>query len=111
MGIRAPRLFFITQAETAPPLFVVMTNEPEHIHFSYQRYLTNQLRKAFGFDGRAASRQSTKSADAAAKKRPSQTDFTVTPRTIRSTVELLARGITTCSTKATSRFHRSMVAA
>ena len=51
MGIRSPRLFFITQVETAPPLFVVMTNEPEHIHFSYQRYLTNQLRKAFGFDG------------------------------------------------------------
>jgi GTP-binding protein len=51
MGNRAPRLFFITQAESAPPLFVVMTNEPEHIHFSYQRYLTNQLRKAFGFEG------------------------------------------------------------
>jgi GTP-binding protein len=51
MGNRAPRLFFITQAETAPPLFVVMTNEPEHIHFSYQRFLTNQLRKAFGFEG------------------------------------------------------------
>jgi len=51
MGNRAPRLFFITQAETKPPLFVVMTNEPEHIHFSYQRYLTNQLRKAFGFEG------------------------------------------------------------
>jgi GTPase len=51
MGRAAPRLFFITQAETCPPLFVVMTNEPEHIHFSYQRYLTNQLRKAFGFEG------------------------------------------------------------
>jgi GTP-binding protein len=51
MGRAAPRLFFITQAETSPPLFVVMTNEPEHIHFSYQRYLTNQLRKAFGFEG------------------------------------------------------------
>jgi GTP-binding protein len=51
MGSRAPRLFFITQAETAPPRFIVMTNEPEHIHFSYQRYLMNQLRKAFGFDG------------------------------------------------------------
>jgi GTP-binding protein len=51
VGNRAPRLFFITQAETAPPLFVVMTNEPEHIHFSYQRYLTNQLRKEFGFEG------------------------------------------------------------
>jgi GTP-binding protein len=51
MGNRAPRLFFVTQAETAPPHFVVMTNEPEHIHFSYQRYLTNQLRKQFGFAG------------------------------------------------------------
>jgi len=51
MGNRAPRLFFVTQAETAPPNFIVMTNEPEHIHFSYQRYLTNQLRKAFGFSG------------------------------------------------------------
>ena len=51
MGNRAPRLFFITQVETGPPLFVVMTSEPEHIHFSYQRFLTNQLRKAFGFDG------------------------------------------------------------
>jgi GTPase len=51
MGNRAPRLFFVTQVETAPPHFVVMTNEPEHIHFSYQRYITNQLRKAFGFDG------------------------------------------------------------
>jgi GTPase len=51
MGNRAPRIYFVTQAETAPPLFVVMTNEPEHIHFSYQRYLSNQLRKAFGFAG------------------------------------------------------------
>jgi GTPase len=51
MGNRAPRLFFITQAETAPPLFVVMTNEPEHIHFSYQRFITNQIREAFGFEG------------------------------------------------------------
>ena len=51
MGNRAPRLFFVTQAETAPPHFVVMTNEPEHIHFSYQRYIGNQLRKAVGFEG------------------------------------------------------------
>jgi GTP-binding protein len=51
MGSRSPRLYFITQAETAPPLFVVMSNEPEYIHFSYQRFLTNQLRKAFGFEG------------------------------------------------------------
>jgi GTP-binding protein len=51
MGNRSPRLFYVTQAETGPPVFVVMTNEPEHIHFSYQRYVANQLRKAFGFQG------------------------------------------------------------
>ena len=50
-GIRAPRLYYITQAETSPPLFVVMTNEPDHIHFSYQRFVINQLRRAFGFEG------------------------------------------------------------
>ncbi len=48
---RAPRLFFITQAQTKPPTFVVMSSAPEHIHFSYQRFVTNQLRKTFGFDG------------------------------------------------------------
>jgi GTP-binding protein len=51
MGSRAPRLYYVTQAEISPPLFVVMTNEPEHIHFSYQRFLVNQIRKAFGFEG------------------------------------------------------------
>jgi GTP-binding protein len=51
MGNKAPRLFFVTQAESAPPLFVAMTSDPDHIHFSYQRFLANQLRKAFGFEG------------------------------------------------------------
>jgi len=51
MGSRAPRLYYVTQAETNPPLFVIITNEPEHIHFSYRRYVVNQLRSAFGFEG------------------------------------------------------------
>jgi GTP-binding protein len=51
MGARAPRLYYITQAETSPPLFVIMSNAPESVHFSYQRYVTNQIRKHFGFDG------------------------------------------------------------
>ena len=34
-----------------PPLFVVMTNDPDTLHFSYRRYVANQLRKAFGFEG------------------------------------------------------------
>jgi GTPase len=50
-GGKAPRLFYITQAETSPPLFVVMASDPEKLHFSYQRYVQNQLRKAFGFEG------------------------------------------------------------
>jgi GTPase len=50
-GGKAPRLYFITQAQTRPPLFVVMTNAPESIHFSYHRYIANQLRKRFGFSG------------------------------------------------------------
>ncbi len=50
-GGKCPRFYFITQAESAPPLFVVMTNAPDSIHFSYQRYVANQIRKHFGFDG------------------------------------------------------------
>jgi GTPase len=35
MGGRAPRLYYVTQAEVAPPTFVAMTNAPDSIHFSY----------------------------------------------------------------------------
>ena len=51
MGGRAPRLYYVTQAETAPPTFIVMTNAPDSIHFSYRRFVANQLRKHFGFEG------------------------------------------------------------
>ncbi len=51
MGGRAPRLYYITQAETAPPVFVVLASSPESVHFSYQRFVVNQLRKHFEFDG------------------------------------------------------------
>ncbi len=50
-GGRAPRLYFITQAETAPPTFVVIASHPESVHFSYRRFISNQLRKRFGFEG------------------------------------------------------------
>lgn len=50
---RSVRLYFVTQAETRPPRFVVVTNEPEGIHFSYQRYVVNALRERFGFEGTA----------------------------------------------------------
>ena len=45
------RLFYITQAEARPPTFVIVSNQPKLVHFSYQRYVVNQLRKRFGFDG------------------------------------------------------------
>jgi GTP-binding protein len=51
MGARAPRLYYVTQAEVAPPTFIAMTNAPDSIHFSYRRYVVNQLRKHFGFEG------------------------------------------------------------
>ena len=45
------RIYYVTQAETKPPRFVVVTNEPEAVHFSYQRYVVNALRERFGFRG------------------------------------------------------------
>ncbi|MFO0685332.1 MAG: ribosome biogenesis GTPase Der [Sandaracinus sp.] len=48
---RPVRLYYVTQAETHPPRFVVVTNEPDHVHFSYQRYVVNAIRERFGFEG------------------------------------------------------------
>ncbi len=51
MHHRAVRLYYITQASVAPPTFVIMCNQPNDVHFSYQRYVVNQIRKRFGFQG------------------------------------------------------------
>jgi GTP-binding protein len=48
---RRVRLNYITQVSTAPPTFVISTNYPEGIHFSYERYLINRMREVFGFEG------------------------------------------------------------
>ncbi len=48
---RRVHLNYITQVTAGPPTFVISTNIPNGIHFSYERYLTNQMRKAFGFEG------------------------------------------------------------
>ena len=50
-GGKAPRLYYVTQAESSPPTFIAMTNAPDSIHFSYRRFVVNQLRKHFGFEG------------------------------------------------------------
>jgi GTP-binding protein len=48
---RSVKLNYITQVSAGPPTFVIYTNFPEGIHFSYERYLINQMRERFGFQG------------------------------------------------------------
>lgn len=45
------KILYATQVKVKPPTFVIFCNEPEIMHFSYQRYLENKLREAFGFQG------------------------------------------------------------
>lgn len=45
------KIFYMTQASTKPPTFVVFVNNKDLFHFSYERYLINQLRKEFGLQG------------------------------------------------------------
>jgi GTP-binding protein len=48
---RNVKLNYITQVSSGPPTFIIYANFPEAIHFSYERYLINQMREAFGFQG------------------------------------------------------------
>ena len=50
-GTRQLKILYATQAETNPPTFVFFVNDPSLMHFSYERFLENRLRAAFGFDG------------------------------------------------------------
>lgn len=45
------KFFYITQTAVRPPTFVIFVNKAEGVHFSYQRYLNNKIREAFGFLG------------------------------------------------------------
>lgn len=45
------RIYYMTQVATAPPTFVCFVNDPDLMHFSYQRYLENRIRAAFDFTG------------------------------------------------------------
>ena len=45
------RLYYMTQVSVKPPTFVIFVNERGLFHFSYRRYIENQLREAFGFVG------------------------------------------------------------
>jgi GTP-binding protein len=48
---RLLRLYYCTQTDVAPPTFVFFVNEPDLVHFAYERYLENTLRAAYGFRG------------------------------------------------------------
>ena len=50
-GRKQLKILYATQAEVNPPTFVFFVNDAKLIHFSYQRYLENKLRQAFGFAG------------------------------------------------------------
>lgn len=50
-GNKRLKIFYATQVRTDPPLFVMHINEKRLLHFSYERYLENQIRKAFPFEG------------------------------------------------------------
>jgi GTP-binding protein len=45
------KIYYLTQAAVAPPTFILFTDRPVKLHFSYQRFLENQIRHAFGFVG------------------------------------------------------------
>ena len=45
------RIFYMTQAAVAPPTFVLFTDRDIQLHFSFERFLENQIREAFGFKG------------------------------------------------------------
>ena len=48
---RRLKLFYMTQVAVKPPTFVIFVNDKELMHFSYTRYIENQIREAFGFKG------------------------------------------------------------
>ena len=45
------KIFYITQSSTRPPTFVAFVNQKALFHFSYQRYIENQIRENFGLTG------------------------------------------------------------
>jgi GTPase len=73
---RKVKIYYVTQAATAPPTFVLFTNQKLPLHFSYQRFLENRLRAAFDFTGtpirfthRLKERHSRRSGDAGQERK------------------------------------------
>ena len=51
VALKRLKIYYVTQIGTEPPTFVFFVNDKNTIHFSYQRYLENQLRSSFDFKG------------------------------------------------------------
>ena len=51
VGTKRLKFYYMTQVAARPPYFVAFVNNPQGVHFSYERFLVNMLREAFGFDG------------------------------------------------------------
>lgn len=50
-GSKQLKIYYGTQSAVSPPTFIFFVNDSKLLHFSYQRYLENQIREAFGYDG------------------------------------------------------------
>ena len=79
---RRPKIFYATQVGVAPPTFVFFAREAAAVHFSYRRYLENQLRESFGFLGtpirlvfreRATTREPRRNVKAGGRRRSAAT--------------------------------------
>lgn len=68
-GLKRLRILRAYQSDVNPPSFTIIVNDPELMHFSYQRYLENRLRQTFGFRGTALRFSFKKTTD----KRPERT--------------------------------------
>lgn len=51
IGVTRLKIYYVTQIGTKPPTFVFFVNNPNALHFSYQRYLENKIRDSFDFEG------------------------------------------------------------
>jgi GTPase len=83
---RKVKIYYVTQATAAPPTFVLFTNQPRPLHFSYERFLENQLRAAFDFSGtpiRFTQRLKTRESGNHQPSRPKRQPFRTKPRTPR----------------------------
>jgi GTP-binding protein len=48
---RPVKIYYVTQAKIAPPIFLLFTNQQKPLHFSYERFLENEFRAKFDFTG------------------------------------------------------------